>query len=96
MGYTNEESAGDVKVKWYKPIVIHLLDGKYKLKENENGTFTLYCKEAIDWCYLETLPPPPEHFDLDKFIQQTGQTILEVYEETHPLPELYSQLAESI
>ena len=76
VGYANEESAGDVKVKQYKPIMILLLDGKYKLKQNENGTFTLYCKEATDWCYLETLPQPPEHFDLDEFIQQTGQTIL--------------------
>ena len=96
VGYANEESAGDVKLKWYEPIMILLLNGKYKLKQNENGTFTLYCKEATDWCYLETLPPPPEHLDLDEFVQQTGQTILEVYEETHPLPEVYSQLAESI
>ena len=76
--------------------MIPLLDSKYKLKQNENGTFTLYHKEVTDWCYLVTLPPPPEHFDLNEFIQQTGQTILEVYEETHPLPEVYSQLAESI
>ena len=49
-------------------MVIHLLDGKYKLKQNENGYFTLYHNEATDWCYLGTVPPPPEHFDLDEFL----------------------------
>ena len=28
VGYANEESAGDVKVKGYEPIMILLLDGK--------------------------------------------------------------------
>ena len=68
VGYCSEESDGDVKVKWYEPIIIIFLNGKYKLKQNENGYFTLYCNKATDWCYLATLPPPPEHLDLDEVI----------------------------
>ena len=68
VGYAGEESDGDVKVKQYKPMVILLLNGKYKLKQNENGYFTLNCKEATNWCYLGTLPPPPQHLDLDEVV----------------------------
>ena len=68
LGNCSEEPKGPKKVKAYNTIVIHLHNGKYKLEQNLNGFFTLYEKQSADWHYLETLPPHPDHFNLDEFV----------------------------
>ena len=73
-----------------------MLDGKYKLKQNENGYFTLYHNKATDWCYLATLPPPPEHLDLDEVVWQAEEKIHELDDKMQPLAEADSELARNI
>ena len=86
LGNCSEEPKGPKKVKVYDMIVIHLHDGKYKFEWNLNGFFTLYEKQTADWHHLETLPPCPDHFNLDEFIWEVGERISQLYEKTQPVP----------
>ena len=80
-----------VKVRWYEPIVINLLGGKYKWKQS-GDEFTLHSTKPTDY-FIGMFPPQPEVIDLDDVIHQAGEKINQISGKIPPADDIESQKA---
>ena len=95
MDHPEEDPEGlgaTVKVKWFEPMVISLLGGKYKLKQNADG-FT-HSTKPTDHC-IGILPPQSKMIDLDEVICQAGKKINQISVKILPA-DIDSQIAAMI